>query len=32
VVDLDTALGEQLFDVAVDRPYRRYQRTATAIT
>jgi hypothetical protein len=29
---LDAALGEQLFDVALDRPKRRYQRTARTMT
>jgi len=32
VVDLDATLGEKLFEVAVDNPYRRYQRTASKIT
>jgi hypothetical protein len=32
VVDLDAALGEQLFDVAVGEAKRRYQRTASTIT
>jgi len=32
MIDFDTALGEQLLDVAVERPKRRYQRTATTIT
>jgi hypothetical protein len=32
VVDLDPAFGEQFLHVAVDRPYRRYQRSATTIT
>ena len=32
MVDLDTAFGEQFFDVAEDRPKRRYQRTASTIT
>jgi hypothetical protein len=32
VIDLDPALGEELFDVAVARPKRRYQRTARTMT
>jgi hypothetical protein len=32
VVDLDAALGEQLFDVAVGQPKRSYQRTASTMT
>jgi dihydropteroate synthase len=32
VVDLDAALGQQLFDVAVRQAKRRYQRTASTIT
>jgi len=31
VVDLDTALGEELLEVAVGQPKRRYQRTASTI-
>jgi hypothetical protein len=32
VVDLDTALGEYLLDVAVGQAEARYQRTASTIT
>jgi hypothetical protein len=32
VIDLDAPLGQQLLDIAIDRPYRRYHRTATVIT
>jgi hypothetical protein len=32
MVDLDPALGEQLFNVAVGQPKRRYQRTARTTT
>jgi hypothetical protein len=32
MIDLDTAFGQQLLDVAVDSPYRKYHRTATVIT
>jgi hypothetical protein len=32
VVDLDPALGEELFDIAVGDPKRRYQRTTTTMT
>jgi hypothetical protein len=32
VVDVDAALGEQFFDVAVGQPKRRYQRTASTMT
>ena len=32
VVDLDDTLGEQLFEIPGDNPYRRYQRTANKIT
>jgi hypothetical protein len=32
VVDLDTAFGEQFFDVAEGQAERRYQRTASTIT
>jgi hypothetical protein len=32
VIDLDTPLGQQLFDVSVRRRYRRYQRIAITMT
>jgi len=32
VIDLHTALSQQLLDVPVDGPYRKYERTATTIT
>jgi hypothetical protein len=32
MVDLDATLGEQLLDVAVGSPKRRYQRTASTMT
>jgi len=32
VVGLDATLGQQLLDVPVGEPKRRYQRTATTIT
>jgi hypothetical protein len=32
VINGDTVLGQQCFDVTEDRPYRRYQRTAIEIT
>jgi hypothetical protein len=32
VVDLDAALGEEFFDVAVGQAKRRYQPTASTIT
>ena len=32
MIDVHSTLGQQLLDVAVGRPYRRYHRTATEIT
>jgi hypothetical protein len=32
VIDLHIAPSQQLLDIAVDRPYRKYRRTATTIT
>jgi hypothetical protein len=32
VIDHDASLGQQFLDVPIDRPYRRYQRTASEIT
>jgi hypothetical protein len=29
VIEGDTALGQQLLNILVDKPYRKYQRTAS---
>jgi hypothetical protein len=32
VIHRDSALGQQFLHITVDKPYRRYQRTATVMT